>query len=161
MTEGGVAAAGRSLGAALILASWLGAAVFMAAVVAPAAFAALPTRTLAGALVGRALPVLFVAGIIAGGAAAFLRRESRSGLALALAVAAACAVAQFGVAPRIEALRRELAVPLESLPPGDARRAEFGRLHGLSVIWLGVGMLAAGAGIAAATWGLRLAARAS
>lgn len=161
MTDPGAAAAGRSLGAALILAAWLGAAVFMAAVVAPAAFAALPTRTLAGALVGRALPVLFVAGMIAGGAAAFLRRESRAGLVLALAVAAACAVAQFGVAPRIEALRRQLDVPLESLPRDDVRRAAFGRLHGLSVIWLGVGMLAAGAGIAVATWGLRLGGRPS
>jgi len=53
------------LGIAL-LAAWLGAACFVASVVAPAAFDVLPTRTLAGALVGRVIPVLFWSGVIVG-----------------------------------------------------------------------------------------------
>jgi hypothetical protein len=158
---GEVVAHGRPVGAALLMAAWLGAAVFMAAVVAPAAFAALPSRTIAGVLVGRALPALFVAGMIVGLVAAFLRRDSPSGLLLALAVAASCAIAQFGVGPRLERLRGELTVPVESLPHEDPRRAAFGRLHAVSVLWLGVGMLAAGAGIAAATWSIRLGGRPS
>ena len=54
------------------LSAWLGAAVLVAAVVAPAAFAVLPTRTLAGALVGRVLPVLFYSGAVVGVVAALL-----------------------------------------------------------------------------------------
>jgi len=50
----------------VLLAAWLGAAIFFSVVVAQAAFAVLPTRTLAGALVGRILPVLFFAGMILG-----------------------------------------------------------------------------------------------
>src|SRR2546430_1569733 len=46
----------------LLLAVWIGAALLFALVVAPAAFAVLPSRTLAGALVGRGLPVIFYGG---------------------------------------------------------------------------------------------------
>ena len=55
----------------------------------------------------------------------------------------ACAVAQFVISPRIERLRSAIGGPLESLAADDARRAAFGRLHGISVGWLGVAMLAA------------------
>jgi len=48
-----------------VLGLWLGAALFFAAAVAPAAFD-LFEATLAGALVGRLLPPVFVAGIVAG-----------------------------------------------------------------------------------------------
>ena len=43
----------------IALSAWLGAAVIVASVVTPAAFAVLPSRALAGALVGRVLPALF------------------------------------------------------------------------------------------------------
>jgi len=49
----------------ILLSAWLGAGVLFATVVAPAAFAVLPSRALAGALVGRVLPVIFVSGIVA------------------------------------------------------------------------------------------------
>jgi uncharacterized membrane protein len=42
----------RLLGAAAVLAAWIGAALLVATVVAPAAFAVLPSRALAGAVVG-------------------------------------------------------------------------------------------------------------
>src|SRR5689334_2939423 len=89
----------------ILLAAWLGAALLVAAVVAPAAFAVLPTRTLAGALVGRVLPVVFWSGMIVGLAVAALgwsmpNRLWRTGAALALVVA--CGAAQLVVAPRIE-----------------------------------------------------------
>ena len=57
--------------------------------------------------------------------------------------------AQLGVAPRIERARASLGPSLESVDPSDARRQAFGRLHGISVLLLGVGMVAA----AGATWG--------
>jgi hypothetical protein len=143
---------GRLLVAAACLAAWIGAAALVAAVVAPAAFAVLPTRALAGALVGRVLPVVFISGIVAAAAAAVLGWNaapsfSRLRLVLPLLAALACAAAQFGVAPRIAALRAEMGPSIEALPTDDPRRARFGRLHGVSVAIMGVGMLAAGAAL--------------
>jgi hypothetical protein len=129
-----------------LLAAWLGAAILVAAVVAPAAFAVLPTRTLAGALVGRVLPALFWSGMVVGIAVAIFGRLTppsswRAGGALTLV--AACAAAQLVIAPRINALRAHLVGPIDLLDPSDPRRQAFGRLHGLSVAWMGVGALAA------------------
>jgi hypothetical protein len=135
-----------ALGSIVLLAAWLGAAVLVAAVVAPAAFAVLPTRTLAGALVGRVLPVLFWSGIVVGLAVAAATwglqpRGWRTGAALALA--ASCAAAQLVVAPRIERVRAQIGVAVDAIAPTDPRRQAFGRLHGMSVAWMGGGMLAA------------------
>jgi hypothetical protein len=144
--------AGRLLGAGAVLALWLGAALLTAAVVAPAAFAVLPTRALAGALVGRVLPVVFVGGLVAGataaavawgGGGAFLRAR----VAFPALAALLCAAAQFGVSPRIQALRAEMGPNIEALPKADPRRAAFGRLHGVSVLLMGAAGLAAGAAL--------------
>jgi hypothetical protein len=135
------------------LAFWLGAAVLFAAVVAPALFAALPTRTLAGAVVGRVLPYIFYSGIVLGLAIAAI--EWRAHMAwhwlgaesLGAVIVVACAAAQLIVAPRIERLRAEIGGSLEALSPDDPRRAAFGRLHGVSVGWMGLAMLAAAAAL--------------
>jgi hypothetical protein len=137
---------GAALASIVLLAAWLGAAVLVAAVVAPAAFAVLPSRALAGALVGRVLPVLFWSGIAVGLAVAALgwsvpQRAWRTGAALTLA--GACAAAQLVVAPRIERLREQIGGSLDALDPSDPRRQAFGRLHGMSVAWLGLGGSAA------------------
>ena len=136
----------------LALASaWLGAALLFAAVVAPAAFAVLPARALAGALVGRVLPALFVAGLGIGAIVAVLelRAPGIAGrwwrLGGGIGMVAACAIAQFLVAPRIARLREAIGPSLEALAPDDARRAAFGRLHAVSVAWLGAAILAAAA----------------
>ena len=151
----------RPLAALLALALWLGAAALFAAAVAPAAFAVLPSRSLAGALVGRVLPVIFWSGIAAGLLAAvlsWLDRERPDALPraiAALATAAACAVAQLVFGPRIQALRASIGGSLDALPAGDARRVAFGRLHGFSVMLMGVGMLAAVAAVALTVLALR------
>ena len=142
--------------AALILSAWLGAAILFAATVAPAAFAVLPSRTLAGALVGRILPVLFVAGLAIALVAMLLDRSDAGRLprvrrAALGVVAIACGVAQFIVAPRIERVRAEIVGPVEQLAPGDARRVTFGRLHAVSVGWLGLAMLGAASAIVLAS----------
>jgi len=141
--------------AQLIAASaWLGAALLFVAVVAPAAFAALPTRTLAGALVGAVLPALFYAGIVIGAVLAVasiaLQRDRivTPGTVGGLLIAISCVAAQFVVAPRIERARASIAGPIESVPSSDPRRVAFGRLHGASVAWLGVAVV--GAAIVAA-----------
>ncbi|HWE44126.1 MAG TPA: DUF4149 domain-containing protein [Gemmatimonadaceae bacterium] len=129
--------------------AWLGAALLFAAVVAPAAFAALPTRTLAGTLVGAVLPALFLAGIVLGAmvaAASVALHRGRivtAGTVGGLLVAISCAAAQFVVAPRIERARASIGGPIESVPSSDPRRVAFGRLHGASVAWLGVAVVGA------------------
>jgi len=141
----GARAVGGDVTAVVMLSLWLGAAIVVAAVVAPAAFAVLPTRTLAGALVGRVLPSLFWSGAVVGVIVALLSRgQSHSGARLisALALALACLAAQLGVAPRIARLRVAAGGPLDALPRDDVRRTTFGRLHAISVALLGAASLA-------------------
>jgi hypothetical protein len=134
------------LAALVLLSAWVGAALLVSAVVAPAAFAVLPTRTLAGALVGRVLPALFWSGVFVGVAATAMSwslpsRPLRATAALAVVVASV--VAQLGITPRIERIRAAVGGPIDALAVDDPRRLEFGRLHGLSVGMLGVATLAA------------------
>lgn len=143
--------AGRGIAVAQLIAAsaWLGAALLFAAVVAPAAFAALPSRTLAGALVGAVLPALFLAGIVLGAGlviASLALRRGRlvtPGTVGGLLITISCAAAQFVVAPRIERARASIGGPIESVPSSDPRRVAFGRLHGASVAWLGVAVVGA------------------
>jgi hypothetical protein len=133
---------------AVALSLWLGAAGLFVSSVAPAAFAVLPTRTLAGAIVGRVLPSLFYAGVAVGIMVVVLEVFAgrsvigRRGLA-ATAMVVACAIAQFWIGSRIDRLRADIGGSLETLAVADPRRILFGRLHGASVALLGVAMLAA------------------
>jgi hypothetical protein len=136
-----------SIIASLVLLSlWLGAALIVAAVVAPAAFDVLPTRTLAGALVGRVLPVLFWSGSVIGLLVLWLGwrvQPTGARTIAALVLIASCLVAQLVIAPRIERVRAAIGGPLEAIDPSNPLRQAFGRLHGMSVACLGVGGLAA------------------
>ena len=144
--DGPPQASARVIAALLLVSAWLGSALLTVAIVTPAAFGVLPSRTLAGALVGRVLPSVFVSGLVLGGLVPWLvglRRAHPLASVSALLAAAACAVAQFGVAPRIERLRADIGGPVERLTLDDPRRVAFGLLHGYSVAGLGVAMLAA------------------
>jgi Domain of unknown function (DUF4149) len=141
---------GAPIASVILLSAWLGAALFFSVVAAPALFRVLPSRTLAGAVVGRTLPVVFVSGVVVGVIVALLawRATPPAGVRLAVAgsaigISVMCGIAQFGIGGRIAHLRASLGTTLESLPAGDPARAEFGRLHGLSVTSLGVAMLLA------------------
>jgi hypothetical protein len=131
------------------LAVWLGAGVFMAAAVAPAAFAVLPTRALAGVLVARILPPLLYSGMFVAVACSTFELvrgrtfASRTRHVMAVVIMLSCGVGQFIVDPRIDRIRSQIPGAVESLSIADPRRVEFGRLHGLSVVLLGVAMLAA------------------
>jgi hypothetical protein len=146
-----------------VLALWLGAAILVAAVVAPAAFAVLPSRSLAGALVGRILPVIFISGIVVALiAAACEMTVSRTQFSIRLtapliALAAACAIAQFVIAPRIERLRVVAGGSIDALAETDPNRMLFGKLHAISVLWLGVAMLGAVVAIGAQLYAARKA----
>ena len=143
--------AGRDLVQLIGMAAWLGAALLFTLVVAPAAFSALPSRELAGGVVGRILPALFIAGAVVGLLALGLELFGARGVvrwsrgAPAAVLALSCAIAQLGVAPRIAALRAAITEPLASLATDHPQRVAFGRLHMMSVGWLGVAMLAAAA----------------
>jgi hypothetical protein len=131
-----------------LLALWLGAALFFAAIVAPAAFAVLPAPALAGALVGRVLPSLFIGGIIVSLLILALeagvpRRGGRFRALGAGVMLIACTAAQFVIAGRIERLRVAAGAPMDALSRDDPRRVTFGRLHALSVAALGAAMVAA------------------
>jgi hypothetical protein len=134
----------RTLVALVAVALWLGAALLTITVVAPGAFAVLPTRAMAGEMVGRVLPVVFAGALLVPalvhGIAPAMRR---SGLAVvvSLASAVAASAALWVVNPRIAALRATVVVPIDQLAPADPRRALFGMLHAGSVALLGLAML--------------------
>jgi hypothetical protein len=144
---------------AVALAFWLGAAALLAAVVAPAAFAVLPSRSLAGDVVGRVLPVVFWSGMVVGVVVAAIEwrsaAPSRARVVSAAVVALACAASQLYFGSRIARLRAEIGGPVDALVPGDPQRALFGRLHGLSVLGLGLAMIAAGVALVLALRAVR------
>jgi hypothetical protein len=134
--------------ALLALVVWVGGLVALGGIAAPAIFAVVAERQVAdgrilsGALFGDMLARFTVVSYIAGGVlllTLILRRilgprphrfAWRAGIgALMLA---ATVYGSLGVAARITQLQREIGVAPSSLPDGDARRAEFGRLHGMS-----------------------------
>src|SRR2546423_12203747 len=116
----------------LLLAVWIGAALLFALVVAPAAFAVLPSRLLAGALVGRVLPVIFYAGVVIGSLIVILDLLSRTGgwarTAAGALAALACAIAQLVVGTRIDRLRQALGGPPDAPAGGDSPRPPLRQL---------------------------------
>lgn len=131
----------RSLAVALLACAWLGAALFFAAIVAPGAFSVLKSHVLAGGLIVYVLPPLFYTGLAVGLIMAVFDTARRRWAGVTMA--AACAIAQFVVARRIDRLEATLTGPPDALPSTDPRQAAFAQLHGLSVALFGVAMIAA------------------
>ena len=143
----------------LSLIVWIGGVMFLAFVVAPTAFSPglLPTRHLAGAVVGRCLTALHWMGIISGivflitsmiytratvgNAQPLAARHILIAIMLLLTV-----ISQFVITPKMYAIRTQ-AVVMDNLPPSDPLRVEFNRLHQWSekfegvVLLLGLGAL--------------------
>jgi len=133
--------------AALLLAAWLGAALYFTVVVTRAAFAVLPSRTMAGALVGQTLPVLFDTGMVVGAVLVATALFASSGAARTAsllggaAIVVLCALARLVILARIARLRLTLPAAIDSLAVTDPARRAFGQLHALSVGALGLAML--------------------
>ncbi len=135
----------------LLLAIWLGAAVFFIGV-AQSAFAVLPQRELAGAVVNRNLTILNFAGI---GIAVILLLTSlvvTSKISkfwlwierfLLLFLAAACAVGQFVIGFWLASVRAQIGRPIDEVAVDDPVRVQFNMLHEYSVWVLFAGMIAA------------------
>lgn len=145
----------------LALVVWVGGLVALGGIAAPAIFGALTAahgpagREMAGLVFGTVLRRFHLAAYISsavmllslGAMAALGPRPSRFALRLALVLLMTILTAYSGlvVSPKVERLRDAIGGPVAALPASDARRAEFGRLHGLSTIVLG---LSAAAGLA-------------
>jgi uncharacterized membrane protein len=123
----------------LSLVCWIGGLIFFAFVVAPTAFSVLPTSHLAGNVVGRSLGKLHWIGLISGivflvssllysrftdgTAHVFAPRHVLLCLMLALTL-----ISQFGIIPRMDALRASLG-EVGSVPMDNPERVQFDALH--------------------------------
>ena len=135
----------------LLLAIWLGAAVFFIGV-AQSSFAVLPQRELAGAVVNRNLTILNFAGI---GIAAVLLVTSLMATAriskfwlwverfLLLFLTAACAMGQFVIGFWLSSIRGQMGKPIDEVAADDPLRIQFNTLHEYSVWVLFAAMTAA------------------
>jgi Domain of unknown function (DUF4149) len=123
-----------------VLGTWLGAIIFFSFAVPKAVFGILASRDEAGAVVGSTLGQLHFMGVIAAiiylvASLALWRSSPTFGKIAALAVVmmlSATLVSSHIVIPRMDALRAEMG-SMSATPAGDSRRAEFDRLHGVSV----------------------------
>ena len=142
----------------LLIALWLGGAVFFSATVAPSAFGVLRARNVpfaneaAGSIVTRTLSVVNTSGFILALlllASAFLFREGVKRRALILEtislaiLAVATSAGQWLIAARMIALRAAMGRPIDEVAADDPLRVSFNSLHGYSVMTLGLAIIAA------------------
>jgi len=125
----------------LSLVVWLGGLIFFAFVLAPTAFSPglLPTRHMAGSIVGRSLDRLHYMAIVSGIIfllASMLYSRMASGNASPLAaphilivlMLLLTVISQFAISPKMHTIRAEVGV-IDDLPPDNPLRMEFDRLH--------------------------------
>jgi hypothetical protein len=116
----------------LLLGGWIGSWACFGLVVAPIAFAKLPSTEIAGHLIGPVLSALHVYGAVAGGALALLAGlmgRGRLRVALPLLMAAACVYTQFGVSREIAEIRDQVFGPQGT----ETLAARWSELHRRSV----------------------------
>jgi hypothetical protein len=134
-----------------LLALWLGAMLFFSVFVAPAAFAVLPTRRMAGDVVSRTLGGLEYLGLALAAllVVVLLASRARRGkayfveLGLTLAMLVSTLVARFVVAARLHEIRLQFGDRLDALTATDPVRVSFSTLHQASVALTGFNMIAA------------------
>jgi len=142
----------------LLIALWLGGAVFFSAAVAPSVFSVLRARNVvyaneaAGTIVTRTLSILNTGGFIIALlllASAFLFRQGVKRRAffaetISLAVVAiTTGVGQWVIAARMLSLRAAMGQPIDDVAIDDPLRLSFNSLHGFSVVALGLAIIAA------------------
>lgn len=136
----------------LSLGIWLGGIVLFA-VLAPTVFSVLPTRHLAGSIVGPMLSKLHWIGLISGiifliSSLSYSRIATGDVHALSARNLLLCImlvltlISQFGITSRMAALRSSMG-EIDNVPPSDPARVEFNALHAWSTR-LEVGVLILG-----------------
>jgi hypothetical protein len=129
----------------LSLVVWLGGLIFLAFVEAPTVFSPglLPTRQMAGSIIGRSLDILHYMAIISGIVfliASMLYNRMTVGTPRPMAarhllivlMLLLTVISQFAISPKMHAIRSEVAVEagaIDNLPPDNPQRREFDRLH--------------------------------
>lgn len=141
----------------LLLAAWLGAAIFFSASVAPAvfgvlrAFAVVSSGEIAGAIVNRSLGVVNKSGFVIAVFAllvGFVLRKSYATRAFVFQsvllglVALATGVGQWIIAAKMHSLRLAMGRPMDQVPLTDPARMAFSALHGYSVAALSIAIVA-------------------
>lgn len=127
----------------LSLIVWMGGLIFLSFVLAPTAFAVIPTRHMAGTVVGRSLTTLHWMGIISGVIfliASLIYSRLTTGTphpfaarnVLIVLMLILTLISQFGITPRMVALRNSM-VLIDSVPLNDPARVAFDALHVWSV----------------------------
>ncbi len=135
----------------LISSLWLGGAVFLAAIAAPAAFSAASNTTEAANFVGAMLTRWHYLALLAPLILLIMQwSRPRAWAVLVLFLAIVFASGEAMIDLRIRNMRLHMAVPISSLPPDSAVRRHFGALHGTSVLLL-LGQIAAAAIVAGAS----------
>jgi hypothetical protein len=142
----------------LMIALWLGGAVFFSATVAPSVFSVLRSRGVvyaneaAGSIVTRTLSILNTSGFIVAlllliSALLFSRSVKRRAFMVEtislIVVAIATGVGQWVIAARMVGLRAAMGRPIDEVAVDDPLRASFNSLHGYSVAALSVAIIAA------------------
>lgn len=136
----------------LLIATWLGSAIFFSFAVAPGVFAVLPARELAGAVVSRTLAIVNIGGFVISVvllATAFLFRKIVSNrafvveIALLVIIASSTFIGKWIIAARMQALRASMGRPIDEVAQSDPLRIAFNNLHGYSVTALSIAMIAA------------------
>ena len=142
----------------VLLAAWLGIAIYFSAVFAPTAFGVLRSfglpnaSELAGTIVSRGLTVVNKSGLIFGlillvtalavrkcyGRVSFILQS-----VLIVVVAIAAAAGEWVIAARMRGLRAAMQGHIDQVPLDDPNRIAFAALHSYSVAALGVAMIAA------------------
>ena len=125
----------------LSLVVWLGGLIFFAFVLAPTVFSPglLPSRQMAGSIVGRSLDRLHYVAIVSGTVfliASMLYSRIASGNARPLAarhvlivlMLLLTVISQFAISPKMHAIRAEAGV-IDDLPSDNPLRVQFDRLH--------------------------------
>lgn len=135
----------------LLLGIWLGAAIFFSFAVAPGAFAVLPAREWAGAIVTRTIGIVNVGGFIVGLlllATAFAGRRATAKRARTVEIFAlalltlATGIGHWIISARMAALRLAMGRPIDDIAQNDPLRLAFNSLHGYSVAAMTTAMLA-------------------
>ena len=141
----------------LLVAAWLGAAIFFSAAVAPNAFGVLRSfnvpnaAEIAGTIVNRTLAVVNKSGFFISllsivvavvirkrfGARAFIAQLMLLGL-----MALATGIGQWVIAAKMRTLRQAMGIPIDQVSLADANRVAFAALHGYSVAALSIAIIA-------------------
>ena len=134
----------------LMLAIWLGAAVFFVGV-AQVAFGVLAEREQAGAVVGRTLSLLNYSGLAIGVILILTSLVAASRIStlwlwierfLLLIMTAACAVQEFVIGIWMSSIRSQLGGPIDQVAADDPLKLRFDQLHQYSVWTLMAAMIA-------------------